>query len=253
MACTAYSCQEAGSSARKVAATVAPVSAGEDGERARLSKAAVISEALKLADADGLDALTIRKLATHLGVTPMALYWHFRSKDELLDAVADQVWSEIDVNTDLAAPWAAQLRRMLESLVSVLRAHPAGFQLLTEHEVQNPASLVATERALEILRSAGFDAKHASAIARATLWAGLMLVRSEPGFEPGLSEAERTELQRKNHITLAMQPPEIFPRIVECATAITDMKDLEFHYRLGIDMFIAGVESLAAKGSGAAP
>jgi TetR/AcrR family tetracycline transcriptional repressor len=225
---------------------MAPVLAGEDGERPRLSKAAVIDGALKLADADGLDTLTIRKLATHLGVTPMALYWHFRSKEELLDAVAYQVWSEIDVNVDAGAPWTAQLRRMLESLVTVLRAHPAGFQLLSEHEIQNPASLVATEIALEVLRTAGFDAKYASAIARATLWAGLMLVRSEPGFEPGLSEAERVELQRKNHISLAMQPPDIYPRIVECATAITDMKDLEFHYRLGVDMFIAGVESLAA-------
>jgi TetR/AcrR family transcriptional regulator, tetracycline repressor protein len=229
---------------------MAPVSAGEDGERPRLSKAAVIREALKLADADGLDALTIRKLATHLGVTPMALYWHFRSKDELLDAVAYQVWSEIDVNVDLTEPWTAQLRGMLESLVSVLRAHPAGFQLLTEHEIQNPASLDATERALEVLRGAGFDARYASAIARATLWAGIMLVRSEPGFEPGLSEAESAELQRKSHITLAMQPPDLYPRIVECATALTDMKDPEFHYRLGIDMFIAGVESLAAKAPG---
>jgi len=70
---------------------MAPVLAGEDGERPRLSKAAVIDGALKLADADGLDTLTIRKLATHLGVTPMALYWHFRSKEELLDAVAYQV------------------------------------------------------------------------------------------------------------------------------------------------------------------
>src|ERR1700722_9239725 len=65
---------KAGSSTWKVAATVTPVSAGEDGERGRLSKTAVIAEALELADADGLDALTIRKLATHLGVTPMALY-----------------------------------------------------------------------------------------------------------------------------------------------------------------------------------
>ena len=49
--------------------------------------------ALKLADADGLDALTIRKLAQHLGVTPMALYWHFRSKEDLLEGVAEQVWA----------------------------------------------------------------------------------------------------------------------------------------------------------------
>ena len=88
-----------------------------DGERPRLSKRAVTERALKLADADGLDALTIRKLAQDLGVTPMALYWHFRSKEDLLEGVAEQVWGEIDVNVDTTAPWWAQLQGLLESLV----------------------------------------------------------------------------------------------------------------------------------------
>ncbi|MGB6583682.1 MAG: TetR family transcriptional regulator, partial [Streptosporangiaceae bacterium] len=100
-----------------------------DGERPRLSKRAVTERALKLADADGLDALTIRKLAQDLGVTPMALYWHFRSKEDLLEGVAEQVWGEIDVNVDATAPWWAQLRGLLESLVSVLRVHPSAPQL----------------------------------------------------------------------------------------------------------------------------
>ena len=55
-----------------------------EAERGRLTKQAVVQRALALADADGLDALTIRRLATELGVTPMALYWHFRNKEELL-------------------------------------------------------------------------------------------------------------------------------------------------------------------------
>ena len=56
--------------------------------------------AMQLADADGLEALTIRKLATDLGVTPMALYWHFRSKEELLGGLVERVWSEIDTNVE---------------------------------------------------------------------------------------------------------------------------------------------------------
>ncbi len=68
-----------------------------DGDRARLSKSAVVDRALALADAPGLEALTIRRLAQDLGVTPMALYWHFRSKEDLLMALGDRVWAEIDV------------------------------------------------------------------------------------------------------------------------------------------------------------
>src|ERR1700719_4110773 len=98
-------------------------------ERTRLSKRAVVDRALKLADADGLDALTIRKLAQDLGVTPMALYWHFRSKDDLLEGVAEHVWSEIEVNVDAAVPWWGQLQGGLESLIKALRAHPSAAQL----------------------------------------------------------------------------------------------------------------------------
>ena len=184
-----------------------------DGERPRLSKRTVTESALKLADADGLDALTIRKLAQHLGVTPMALYWHFRSKEDLLEGVAEQVWGEIDVNVDPTAPWWAQLQGMLESLVRVLRAHSSAAQLLLEHEKRNEAALRATEITLEILRDAGFDPQHASTIARSALWTGITLVMSEPGYHPELPADERAEMQRRSQLELAMLPAAKYPRL----------------------------------------
>ena len=217
-----------------------------DGERTRLSKAAVTDRALKLADANGLDALTIRKLAQDLGVTPMALYWHFRSKEDLLEGVAERVWSEIEVHADPSVPWPVQLRRGLESLISVLRAHPAAPQLLLEHEKRNEAALRATEVTLEILRGAGFDPRQASEIARSTLWTGIMLVLSESGYRPELSEDERAEWQRRSRIELAMLPAARYPRLVECAAPMADC-DPEFHYRLGVDLFIAGVKAMAGQ------
>jgi TetR/AcrR family transcriptional regulator, tetracycline repressor protein len=218
-----------------------------DGERGRLSKRTVTDAALKLADADGLDALTIRKLAQHLGVTPMALYWHFRSKEDLLKGVAEQVWGEIDVDVDPAAPWWAQLQRLLESLVSVLRAHSAAAQLLLIDEKRNEAALRATEVTLEVLRGAGFDPQHATEIARSGLWTGIMLVMSEPGYNPELSLEERAEEQRRARLALAMLPPAKYPRLTECAVPMTACDDPEFHYRFGIGLFIDGVKAAAAR------
>src|SRR5690348_12640763 len=60
--CTLYGCQVAGE---------------------KLSKAAVAERALRLGDEEGVEAVTIRRLAQELGVTPMALYWHFKNKDDL--------------------------------------------------------------------------------------------------------------------------------------------------------------------------
>ena len=217
-----------------------------EGERPRLSKRAVAEQALKLADADGLDALTIRKLAQHLGVTPMALYWHFRSKEELLEGVSEQVWGEIDVHVDPSVPWWAQLQAGLESLLRVLRAHPSAPQLLLEHEKRNEAALRATEATLEILLRAGFGPQHASEIARSTLWTGIMLVMSEAGYHPELSEDERAEFQRRNEVFFAMLPAARYPRLIECAAPMADC-DPDFHYRLGVEMFIAGVRATAER------
>jgi TetR/AcrR family transcriptional regulator, tetracycline repressor protein len=221
-----------------------PRPAEPDGERARLSKSAVTDRALKLADADGLDALTIRKLALHLGVTPMALYWHFRSKEDLLEGVAERVWSEIDVHLDPSAPWWDQLRGILESLLRVLRAHPSAPQLLLEHEKRSESALQAAETTLGILRGAGFDAEHASEIARSTLWTGIMLVMSEAGYHPELSDDDRAEWQRRNQVELAMLPAARYPRLIECAAPMAGC-DPEIHYRLGVDLFIAGVRAIA--------
>ena len=213
----------------------------------RLSKAAVVERALALADELGLEALTIRRLAQELGVTPMALYWHFRSKEELLAGLGDRVWAEIDVDVDVAADWPAQLRGLLESLVQMLRAHPSASQLLLAGEkMHGDAAIMATETALAVLRRGGFSPEQASEIARNAMWTGLTLVMSEPGFDPAGTPEERTELMRQSRIRLAMLPPDRFPCVVEAAGPLTACDDPDFHYQFGIDLFIAGVVTVAA-------
>ncbi len=218
----------------------------QEADRARLSKQVVVQRALALGDAEGLEALTIRRLATELGVTPMALYWHFRNKEELLAALGDQVWRELDTDVDPAAPWYLQMRSLLESLLHVLRAHPCASQLILEGEKQSDAALVASETALAILRRGGYDPDHAAEIARSALWTGLMLVMSDPGCKPALTQAEITEEQRKARVRLALLPPDHYPRLVEAAGPMTS-GDTEFHYRFGVDVFVAGVRAMAPK------
>jgi len=222
-----------------------------EAQRSRLSKATVVERALALADAGGLEALTIRRLAQELGVTPMALYWHFRSKEELLAGLADQIWSEISTEIDPAAPWHAQLRVIMESLVAALRAHPSASELLMAGEKNNSqAALEVTEVALEVLHRAGFGPRHASTVARAGLWTALTLAMSEPGRLPVLSETERAEHQRRAMVRLATLPPDRYPRLVAAAVPMTACDDPDFHYRFGIDLFIEGVRAMASRGSG---
>jgi len=218
----------------------------DESERVRLTRAAVVDRALAVADKSGLDALTVRKLATELGVTPMALYWHFRGKDELFEGLAERLWSEMDLTVDRAAPWTEQIRRLLESLLKVMRAHPAASGLLLHSEkLQAEAALSATELTLDILRTAGFSPEDASMAARSALWTGITLVMSEPGVE-SLDDAERAEVQRKKQVTLATQSLAKFPRLVECALPMTTCENPEDHYKFGVDLFIGGLAAIAA-------
>jgi TetR/AcrR family transcriptional regulator, tetracycline repressor protein len=223
-------------------------------DRPRLSKAMVVERGLALADAEGLEAVTIRRLAAELGVTPMALYWHFRNKDELLTGLADALWAELDVRVDPRDDWPVQLRRLLESLVQVLRRHPSGSQLLIGAEKRmSDGAMVASEAALEVLQQGGFDPEYSAAIMRNALFTGVMLAMSEPGFEPGTTEAERAEHQRQTRVRLSLLPPDRFPLVVGAAGPLTSYYP-DFHYRIGIDMFIAGVQALSQQvASGDAP
>jgi TetR/AcrR family transcriptional regulator, tetracycline repressor protein len=230
---------------------MASTQAGDgDLERPRLSKETVVAQALAIADADGLEALTIRRLANQLGVTPMAFYWHFRSKEALLAGLAERIWGEIDADIDPAADWAQQLRGLMESLVRVLRAHRSASQVLAGSEkLNNDAALRVTETTLEVLHRAGFDAVYASEIARDALWTGIMLVMSTPGFGISCTEADLAEMQRRNQVRLALLPPGRYPRLVASAGPMTacGADDQEFHYSFGIDLFMAGVVAKAAQ------
>ena len=71
-----------------------------------------------------------------------------------------------------------------------------------------------------------------------------MLVMSESGYHPELPENELAEHQRRNEIQFAMLPAARYPRLVECAAPMAQC-DPEFHYRLGVELFIAGVRAVA--------
>src|SRR4028119_2492819 len=134
--------------------------------RTTLTPRTVVEGALALADSEGLEAVTIRRLAEELGVTPVALYWHFRSKDELLDGVAASIFEEIDLSVDASARWQEQLRALLGSMVNVLRAHTSTAILLSTRTASSEGSLRATEVTLDILGRGGFSPTEATQIAR---------------------------------------------------------------------------------------
>lgn len=121
-----------------------------------LSRERVLQAALQLADGEGLEALSMRKLAQVLGVKAMSLYNHVANKDDLLDGMVDRVVSEIEV-PDLATDWKTAMRRRATSAHTVLLRHPWATMAIVSRVNVGPAMLRYVDSTLGCLREAGFS------------------------------------------------------------------------------------------------
>ncbi len=225
--CTLYSCQ-----------------VGTD----RLSRATVAEHALKLADTEGLEAVTIRRLAQELGVTPMALYWHFKNKDELLLGIADHVLAGVKATRDPGDPWLRQLRAMVETLVGVMREHPslAGLFHGVDKE-QAPSFSRATNDALELLTRGGFKLDEAYWVASYLLQGSIGLVAAQPGCPTTMTAEQGAEWRRQKRLAMEKLPPAEYGMVVAFARTLEQEPDIEQYYRFGIDLLMAAVETAAAR------
>jgi AcrR family transcriptional regulator len=215
--------------------------------RATLTPRTVVERALALAEAGGLKAVTIRRLARELGVTPMALYWHFRSKDELLDGMAASIFEEVDLTVDASAAWQEQLRELLGSMLGVLRAHPSSAILLSTRTASSEGSLRATEVVLDVLRRGGFSPAEATQIARHAVSTVVNLVSGEPGVVAREESGEMIDAQRRARLFLESLPPERYPRLVEAAVPLSEGVDPDAYFAFGLDLLLAGIEAMAAR------
>lgn len=215
--------------------------------RVTLTPQTVVEGGIALADAEGLEAVTIRRLAKDLDVTPMALYWHFRSKDELLDGMAARLFEEVDLSVDASGTWQAQLRTLLGSMVGVLRAHPSTAILLSNRTASSEGSLRATEAMLDILGRGGFSSTQATQIARHALSTVSNLVSGEPGVVVRGESEEQTDRRRRARLLLESLPPERYPRLVEAATPLSEGVDPDTYFAFGLDLLLAGIEAMAVR------
>jgi TetR/AcrR family transcriptional regulator, tetracycline repressor protein len=235
-----YNCQEMARQSRQNAANSAT-------NRVTLTPQTVIERALVLADSEGLEAVTIRRLAKELGVTPMALYWHFRSKDELLDGMAARLFEEIDLSVDASARWQDQLRALLGSMLGVLRAHPFSAILLSTRTASSEGSLRATEVVLDILGRGGFSPAEATQIARHALSTVTNLVSGEPGVVVREESGEMIDARRRARLFLESLPPERYPHLVESAGPLSEGVDPDIYFAFGLDLLLAGIEAMAVR------
>ena len=146
--------------------------------RERLTRDRVLEAAVALADREGSEALTVRRLADDLGVHPTSLYNHVPSKVAILDGVVERLFTEVR----LPAPdgsWQDWVRACAAEFRGLARAHPGAFMVLSRRPAENDAAYDMSERGLDAFARGGFSTLQAILAVRAVSLAVLGLALNE--------------------------------------------------------------------------
>ena len=208
-------------------------------KRARLSKERVLTAAMAIADQGGLAGLTIRSLAIELGAKPMSVYYYVASKDELLDALVDVVFEEIDL-PDRDGDWRVEMRKRAHSARARLKEHRWAIGLLESRTSPGPATLRHHDSVLACLRQAGFSAEltaHAYALIDSYIY-GFALQEASLPFEGPESVGEVAEP------IMALMSTGDYPAMVEMATTYYLQPGYDFadEFEFGLDLILDGLE-----------
>lgn len=218
--------------------------------RQLLTRERILHAGLRVIDHDGLDALTMRKLAQNLGVDPMSLYRHFENKEALLTGLADALWAEVAVSDDTR--WEAILRSLARSLRSVGHAHPHAYLLLCQGQSLPTSMLGLFQDALARLQQAGFERKRAAEALNAVLSYAMGYATMELAARPLSAPTQSTlptptstpvtDFERIAQVMRAI-PRETPPQLAEVAYLMCVDCDLDAQFTFGLDLMLMGLRS----------
>jgi len=210
--------------------------------RVPLTRERVLRAAVELADRDGIDALSMRRLGQELDVEAMALYRHVRNKDDILDGIVEVVVAEIELPPS-GDDWKAALRRQVMAARTSMLRHTWAPRVLEERGTAGPATLAYIESILAILRGGGFSldmAHHALHVLGSRIL----------GFNQDLFDDSGDA--RPDPETAALQAQALagrFPNIAELTVAASHDGDLggcddDFEFAFGLDLILDGLDRL---------
>ena len=208
--------------------------------RPQLTRQRVMTVAIELADRDGIDSISMRKLAQELGVEAMSLYTHVRNKEDLLDGMVDAVIGQIPISAD-GAGWKASLRQMALAARTVVLRHPWAARTIETRSAPGPAALRYVNAVIGIFREGGFSIAQAHH--------GLHILGSRAlGFTQDLFD-DSGDLDPETAARLADALGATHPYVVEMALAVTHSgalgacdDDAEFEFAL--DLILDGLARL---------
>jgi len=191
-------------------------------KRVPLSRERVLRGAIAVADAAGIEALTIRSLARELGVKPMAIYYHVPNKSAILDGIVDLVFAEIELPAN-DGDWRSELVRRANSARRVLSRHHWAIGLMESRRSPGPATLRHHDAVIGTLRRAGFSVEmtaHAYALLDSYVY-GFALQEAAMPFQGADTAADVTEPIMQRFRTISILTSLRWRRSTSCSPAMT--------------------------------
>lgn len=225
---------------------------GAKARRAPLTRGRVLSTAVELADAAGIDALTVRRLAEQLGVEAMSLYYHVPNKEAILDGIVDLVFGEVEEQVggfavpETDAAWQAALRTRILGARKVMLRHPWAPALMDSRSGLAPTAARYVDSVVGTLRSGGlsYDLIHHAMHALGSRMFGFSQELGEGDGSAGDSgdgDAGRDALEQ-----FAAQVPHLAAMLAVVRHDDPDSTlgwcDDQYEFEFGLDLILDGLE-----------
>jgi len=206
--------------------------------RPPLDRDRVLHAAVRLADREGLPDLTMRRLASDLGVEAMSLYHHVKNKDDILNGMIDRVFGEIEL--PFGGDWKPAMRRRANSARKALLRHRWAIGLMESRGEPGPNTLRHHDSVIGVLRKAGFPvrlAAHAFAVLDSFIYGFVLQEATHP-----LSEPEA--LQGAAEALLEGLPAEEYPHLAELTERHVLQAGYSFsdEFEYGLELILEGLE-----------
>jgi AcrR family transcriptional regulator len=218
-----------------------------------LTRRRIVVTALQLVERHGLDALTMRRVASELDVTPMSLYNHVADKAELVDLMADYVLEGVVASAAQdTGDWEQRIRALCQRNYKVWKAHPGIVRVYVEGVTLGPNGLANLEHAIDILRQGGFgDDDAANAVMLLYRWsmATLLVAKTRPVRRDQAEPSPDAPKEERMDAYFSALPAKEIPNIEATVMSLSGTS-IDF----GLDVILAGLKArLPDKEAGKGP
>ncbi|MFI8927060.1 TetR/AcrR family transcriptional regulator [Streptomyces sp. NPDC053474] len=225
-------------------------------EQPALSRDQIVSEAIALLDAEGLEALSMRKLGTRLNAGATSLYTHVSNKDEIIELAVDRIYGEIEVPTPASGSrddWRAATKQFAENVRETLLRHLWISSVLGELGMAHlgPNMMGLTEEMLGLFEAGGFDLE-TSEIAVKTIWAYVIgIATTEAAYLTTVARSGRTEQEWHDTVRpTAADAVQAYPRLRKMYAMSPQGADAssarQGYFEVGIACILDGLETHVA-------